>query len=80
MMQENVPFNWYGYRRFVKRSIIDDTKSGFVKNDTLIIRYQMDVVISSGGSVPELPRVDEDKIEVLDTLQSEVGGHVLAAV
>jgi hypothetical protein len=63
-MQEQFPFNWYGHHRFVDRSIIDDPNNGFVKNDSIIIRYQMHVVVASGGSIPEPPRVNEESIEV----------------
>jgi len=63
-MQETGALNWYGHRRFVKRSILNDPKNAFVKNDTVIIRYQVEMVISSGGALPEQLCTKADRIRV----------------
>lgn len=44
--------NCHGYRKFVKRSILEDAARGFLANDTLVIKYTIELVVSSGGSLP----------------------------
>lgn len=41
--------NCHGYRKFVKRSILEDPARGFLLNDTIIIKYTIELVVSSGG-------------------------------
>jgi speckle-type POZ protein len=41
--------NCHGYRKFVKRSILEDPARGYLMNDTIIIKYTIELVVSSGG-------------------------------
>eukprot|EP01024_Parvocaulis_polyphysoides_P017048 TRINITY_DN17539_c0_g1_i3.p2 TRINITY_DN17539_c0_g1~~TRINITY_DN17539_c0_g1_i3.p2 ORF type:complete len:336 (-),score=46.80 TRINITY_DN17539_c0_g1_i3:284-1291(-) len=41
--------NCHGYRKFVRRTILEDPEKGYLLNDTIIIRYRIDLVVSQGG-------------------------------
>eukprot|EP00878_Enallax_costatus_P013058 GHUV01013644.1.p1 GENE.GHUV01013644.1~~GHUV01013644.1.p1 ORF type:complete len:476 (+),score=203.40 GHUV01013644.1:518-1945(+) len=43
--------NCHGYRKFVKRNILEDPARGFLMNDTIIIKYTIELVVSSGGAL-----------------------------
>lgn len=43
--------NCHGYRKFVKRSILEDPSRGYLVNDTIIIKYTIELVVSSGGAL-----------------------------
>lgn len=43
--------NCHGYRKFVKKSILEDPGRGLLVNDTLVIRYQIELVVSTGGAL-----------------------------
>ena len=43
--------NCHGYRKFVKKSILEDPARGLLVNDTIIIRYQIELVVSTGGAL-----------------------------
>lgn len=43
--------NCHGYRKFVKKSILEDPARGLLVNDTIIIRYQIELVVSQGGAL-----------------------------
>ena len=43
--------NCHGYRKFVKKTILEDPGRGLLVNDTLIIRYQIELVVSTGGAL-----------------------------
>eukprot|EP00798_Chlamydomonas_sp_ICE-L_P005005 gene5005-34789_t len=43
--------NCHGYRKFVKRSILEDPSRGFLVNDTIVIKYTIELVVSSGGAL-----------------------------
>jgi speckle-type POZ protein len=38
-------------RKFVKKSILEDPARGLLLNDTIIIRYQIELVVSTGGAL-----------------------------
>lgn len=40
--------NCHGYRKFVKRALLEDPTKGYLLNDTLVIRYTIELVVSSG--------------------------------
>jgi len=42
--------NCHGYRKFVKRSVLENPQNGFMANDTIVIRYTIELVVSSGNS------------------------------
>jgi len=41
--------NCHGYRKFVKRSVLENPQNGFMANDTIVIRYTIELVVSSGA-------------------------------
>ncbi|KAJ9531378.1 hypothetical protein QJQ45_006821 [Haematococcus lacustris] len=43
--------NCHGYRKFVKRSILEEPARGFLVNDTIIIKYIIELVVSSGEAL-----------------------------
>ncbi|KXZ44695.1 hypothetical protein GPECTOR_63g23 [Gonium pectorale] len=43
--------NCHGYRKFVKRSLLEDPSKGYLQNDALVIRYTIELVVSSGGAL-----------------------------
>jgi len=43
--------NCHGYRKFVKRSMLENPDNGYLKDDTIIIRYAIELVVSSGGAL-----------------------------
>ncbi|QDZ23047.1 POZ domain-containing protein [Chloropicon primus] len=65
--------NCHGYRKFIKRNILENPDSGYLLNDTIKIKYKIELVVMSGGAfcrpdpeavlptveIPE-PRLSED--------------------
>jgi hypothetical protein len=56
--------NCHGYRKFVRRSTLENPANGYLLNDTIVIRYTIELVVSSGGAltraghpVPRAPSV-----------------------
>lgn len=43
--------NCHGYRKFVKRSVLENPQNGYLLNDTVVIRYTIELVVSSGGAL-----------------------------
>lgn len=43
--------NCHGYRKFVKRSTLEDLTKGYLVNDTIVIKYTIELVVSSGGAL-----------------------------
>lgn len=43
--------NCHGYRKFVKKSILEDPGRGLLVNDTIVIKYQIELVVSTGGAL-----------------------------
>jgi speckle-type POZ protein len=43
--------NCHGYRKFVKKALLEDPGRGLLVNDTLVIRYQVELVVSTGGAL-----------------------------
>lgn len=43
--------NCHGYRKFVRRSHLEDPTKGYLRDDTIIIRYSIELVVSSGGAL-----------------------------
>lgn len=41
--------NCHGYRKFVKRSILEDPSRGFLVDDAVIIKYSIDLVVTQGN-------------------------------
>lgn len=72
--------NCHGYRKFIKRSLLENPESGYLLNDTIKIKYKIELVVMSGGAfcrndadgalpivdIPE-PRLSEDMGNLLKT-------------
>lgn len=72
--------NCHGYRKFIKRNILENPDSGYLLNDTIKIKYKIELVVMSGGAfcrpepeaalptveIPE-PRLSEDLGGLLET-------------
>ena len=43
--------NCHGYRKFVKRTVLENPNNGYLVNDTIVIRYTIELVVSSGGAL-----------------------------
>lgn len=43
--------NCHGYRKFVRRAHLEDPTKGFLVNDTIVIRYSIELVVSTGGAL-----------------------------
>ncbi|GMH40661.1 hypothetical protein BSKO_08565 [Bryopsis sp. KO-2023] len=49
--QDPTARNCHGYRKFVKRSILEDPSKGYLVNDTIVIKYSIDLVVTQGGAL-----------------------------
>lgn len=72
--------NCHGYRKFIKRTLLENPESGYLLNDTIKIKYKIELVVMSGGAfcrnnedaalptvdIPE-PRLSEDMGILLKT-------------
>jgi speckle-type POZ protein len=43
--------NCHGYRKFVKRNILEDPARGYLRDDTIIIKYTIELVVTTGGAL-----------------------------
>lgn len=50
-MQDPNARNCHGYRKFVRRSTLENPANGYLLNDTIVIRYTIELVVSSGGAL-----------------------------
>ncbi|PSC69902.1 BTB POZ and MATH domain-containing 2-like isoform A [Micractinium conductrix] len=78
--------NCHGYRKFVKKSLLEDPQRGLLVNDTIVIRYQIELVVSSGGALsrstskPPVPQIHVPPpnlgLDLASLLQSGVSADV----
>jgi hypothetical protein len=58
--------NCHGYRKFVKSSVLESPNNGYLAADTIVIRYTIELVVSTGGALtrqagpagPKLPIIE----------------------
>ena len=43
--------NCHGYRKFVRRSVLEAPNNGYLVDDTIVIRYKIELVVTSGGAL-----------------------------
>ena len=43
--------NCHGYRKFVRRSVLESPSNGYLKDDTIVFRYEIELVVTSGGAL-----------------------------
>jgi speckle-type POZ protein len=67
--------NCHGYRKFVKRNILEDPARGYLQNDTIIIKYTIELVVSTGGALSRNVNINKgDLIKApLPTLGRDLG-------
>ena len=68
--------NCHGYRKFVKKSILEDPARGLLMNDTIIIRYQIELVVSTGGALSRQVANDKPSKSVV-VPPPNLGSHML---
>lgn len=56
--------NCHGYRKFVKRTILEDPTKGYLLNDTIIIKYTIELVVSTGGALSRNTGSKTDLVKV----------------
>ena len=65
LLQDPNARNCHGYRKFVKRSVLENLNNGYLVNDTIVIKYTIELVVSTGGALtrqagpiaPKLPLI-----------------------
>jgi len=77
--QDPTARNCHGYRKFVRRSVLEASGSGYLVNDVVVIRYEIELVVTSGGAlnkntklipsasvnVPNYPTIGKSLIKLL---------------
>ena len=43
--------NCHGYRKFVRRSVLEASGSGYLVDDVVVIRYEIELVVTNGGAL-----------------------------
>lgn len=43
--------NCHGYRKFIKRSVLENPDNGYLVEDTIVIRYKIELVVTVGGAL-----------------------------
>ena len=43
--------NCHGYRKFVRRSVLENPQHGYLVDDTIVIRYEIELVVTNGGAL-----------------------------
>lgn len=56
--------NCHGYRKFVKKSVLEDPSRGFLLEDRIVIRYTIDLVVSQGGALTASKQPVQKQIDV----------------
>jgi len=49
--QDPTARNCHGYRKFVRRSVLEQQGSGYLVDDVVIIRYEIELVVTTGGAL-----------------------------
>ena len=80
-MQDPNARNCHGYRKFVRRSTLENPANGYLLNDTIVIRYTIELVVSSGGAltraghpIPRAPSVQVDKSVIVYVAAQTLAG------
>ncbi len=64
--------NCHGYRKFVKRSVLENLNNGYLVNDTIVIRYTIELVVSTGGALTRQPGSNVPKLPLIQVLRSSL--------
>lgn len=49
--QDPTARNCHGYRKFVRRSVLEQQGSGYLVDDVVVIRYEIELVVTTGGAL-----------------------------
>ena len=72
-MQDPNARNCHGYRKFVKRTVLENPAQGYLVADTIIIRYTIELVVSSGGALARAPGAVGPKLPVIQVRSPAYG-------
>lgn len=56
--------NCHGYRKFVRRSVLEGPNNGYLVDDTIVIRYEIELVVTSGGALNRINKPNPHTIDV----------------
>lgn len=56
--------NCHGYRKFVRRSVLEAPNSGYLVDDTIVIRYEIELVVTSGGALNRINKSNPLSIDI----------------
>jgi speckle-type POZ protein len=56
--------NCHGYRKFVRRSVLEAPNNGYLVDDTIVIRYEIELVVTSGGALNRQNKQNPACVEV----------------
>ena len=56
--------NCHGYRKFVRRSVLEAPNNGYLVDDTIVIRYEIELVVTSGGALNRANKQNPMSIDV----------------
>ena len=73
LLQDPNARNCHGYRKFVKRSVLENLNNGYLVNDTIVIKYTIELVVSTGGALtrqagPSAPKLPLIQVRLLPRL------------
>ena len=50
--------NCHGYRKFVRRSVLENPQNGYLVDDTIVIRYEIELVVTNGGALHRINKAN----------------------
>ena len=68
--------NCHGYRKFVRRSVLEAPNSGYLVDDTIVIRYEIDLVVTSGGALNKSSKQTQSFVVDIGK-QMKMGEHLV---
>ena len=68
--------NCHGYRKFVRRSVLEQANGGYLVDDTIVIRYEIDLVVTSGGALNKSTKQMQPFTIDLQK-QTKIGDHLV---
>ncbi|CAD7696911.1 unnamed protein product [Ostreobium quekettii] len=57
--------NCHGYRKFVRRSTLEDPSKGYLVDDTVVIKYSIELVVTQGGALTRCVTTNHVKSELI---------------
>ena len=69
--------NCHGYRKFVRRSVLEAPNSGYLVDDTIVIRYEIDLVVTSGGALNKSSQQTQSFVVDIGKHTHNMGEHLV---